>query len=70
MKKTHNNTVLICLTLGLLTGSLLAGLMINKDWFFVSVIFGLAFGIFYTSHGEEKIFLAKDNKKMNLFKKK
>lgn len=55
MKKTQNNTALICLTLGLLTGSVLAGLMINPDWFVISLILSLCLGIFYTTHGKEKI---------------
>ena len=55
MKNTHNNTAMICLTMGLLTGSVLAGLMINQDWFILSVILALSLGIFYTTHGKEKI---------------
>ena len=53
--KTHNNTTMICLTLGLLTGSVLAALMINYHWFVLSLILSLCLGIFYTTHGEEKI---------------
>ena len=53
--KTHNNSALICITMGLLTGSVLAALMINQDWFVLSLILSLCLGIFYTTHGEEKI---------------
>lgn len=52
--KKHNNETMICLTLGLLTGSVLAGLMIDSDWFVLSVILALCLGIFYTTHGKEK----------------
>lgn len=57
---------MICLTMGLLTGSLLAGLMINKDWFFLSVIFGLALAIFTVTHGEKTI----SPRTKNTFKKR
>jgi hypothetical protein len=55
MKKTHNNTIIICLTLGLLTGSVLAGLMIDQDWYVFTAIFALSFGIAVTTHGKEKV---------------
>ena len=67
--KTFNNTTMICLTLGLLTGSVLAGLMIDTNWFVLSIIFGLAFGIFYTTHGDEKISHAIRPRTQNTFKK-
>lgn len=53
--KTHNNTTMISITIGLLTGSVLAGLMINPNWFILSLILSLCLGILCTTHGEEKI---------------
>lgn len=64
MKKTHNNTTMICITMGLLTGSVLAGLMINPNWFILSLTLSLCLGIFYTTHGEEK----KQQRTRNTFK--
>lgn len=64
--KKHNKTTMICLTMGLLTGSVLAGLMIDQDWFILSLIFSLALGIFYTTHGEQDI----SPRAKNTFKKK
>lgn len=52
--KTHDNTALICLSFGLMVGSILAALVIGKAYIVLSLIFGLAFAIFYISHGKEK----------------
>ena len=67
--KTFNNTTMICLTMGLLTGSVLAGLMIDTNWFVLSIIFGFAFAIFSVTHGDEKVSHAIRPRTQNTFKK-
>lgn len=53
--KTIDNTWKICGALGLTTGAILAGLIINPHYFFFAVVFGLAMGIFSASHGKQRI---------------
>lgn len=53
MKKI-DNTILICLSFGLLLGSLIATVLIDRDYFVLTIIFSIVFAFFYVTHGNNK----------------
>lgn len=53
MKKI-DNTITICLSFGLLFGSLIATILIDTDYFVLTIIFAIVFSFFYVTHGNNK----------------